>query len=313
MLRLPQSWLVLLLFFPCQGAILDFPDTPTDHAIFAINEERTATVFRTVKHPTAVQYLAYDGSLLVSSFMTNQVVRVEWEPPLHVLNVSVFAAGKGLDGPWGLACSQDHVYIASFATDEIHKYSPQGAYLTSFGGEHWLDGPEGMVLSRDESTLYVASFINDQIVAFTTDGNPLAVVATSRDGLAGPEHITREASTQWLYVANHFKDVVTVIDPTQPRVWTLTSVPKPVGLTFGLDGLLYTTSYTTNSIVRLNTTSAQVVDTFASGNNLAGPSAIVFAGPRLLLIACYDSHQILAFNSTSGLTFTVYKNSRTKA
>eukprot|EP00045_Choanoeca_perplexa_P001217 m.18408 g.18408 ORF g.18408 m.18408 type:complete len:331 (+) comp10804_c0_seq1:42-1034(+) len=309
--KVVRSIILLFLIQSTLTSTFNLPPTATDHAIFAVNEERRASIFKTVKYPTAI--LALDDFLLVSSFMTNQVIKIEWKQPLQVSNVSVFASGRGLDGPWGLTYGNGMVYIASFATDEIHLYATNGTFMTSIGGEVWLDGPEGLALSQNSQVLYVASFINDQIVAFSWDGMPLEVIATRRDGLMGPEHLTRQAGSDLLYAANHFKDAITVIDPNHHHVRTLTSIPRPVGLTFGLDGLLYATSYTTNSVIRINATSGDVLDTFASGKTMLGPSALRFATPRLLLIACYDSHQVLAFNSTSGLTFAVYQNDRTQA
>lgn len=52
----------------------------------------------------------------VSEFWENRVVRIRGASA-----ATVFAAGGGLDGPWGLAAIDDVLLVASFATDRIHR------------------------------------------------------------------------------------------------------------------------------------------------------------------------------------------------
>ena len=35
--------------------------------------------------------------------------------------ITTFASGHGLDGPWGLAIADGMLFVASFATDTIHR------------------------------------------------------------------------------------------------------------------------------------------------------------------------------------------------
>ena len=78
--------------------------------------------------------------------------------------ITVFAAGDGLDGPWGLAESNGTLFVSSFATATVHQYSiATGELLARIGNELELDCPEGLAVSPD-GDLFVVSFLRHEVI-----------------------------------------------------------------------------------------------------------------------------------------------------
>ena len=122
----------------------------------------------TVRHPTNV--ISVDGELFVSSFMRNQLWRVQ---PGRRDTPELFAEGVYckpheecaiLDGPWGLASKGGFLFVSSFGTDQILVFNTStGKYVSTFGDSTSLDCPEGIALNAEGSILYVVSFLANQV------------------------------------------------------------------------------------------------------------------------------------------------------
>lgn len=244
-------------------------------------------------------------TLYISSFLLDQVLFVSDTRHSGVPAIT-FTQGHGLDGPWGMVADDKYLYVASFATDQIHKYDLQtGKFVGAFGNESYLDCPEGMARGPN-NTIYVASFLDDRVVKFSLpDGKFLGVVANKSHGLKGPEDVAFLPDGS-LLICSHYSDTVLRFNSfSGEKLGVFARVEKPVGLTVGSDGHVYVTSYVTNSILRFNGQTGDFMDVYAAGGGLQGPSSVSFADVRTLYAASYDSDRVVEFNSTSGITYTL--------
>ncbi len=98
--------------------------------------------------------------------------------------IKVFADNptSGLLDPRGILLGPDgNVYVASYGTDSVKKYSSAGTYLGDFvaAGSGGLDGPEGMCWGPD-GNLYVSSSLNDRVIRYQGPGgaSPGALIGT---------------------------------------------------------------------------------------------------------------------------------------
>ncbi|KXJ07488.1 Serine/threonine-protein kinase PknD [Exaiptasia diaphana] len=257
-----------------------------------------------VKKPSYILATPYH-SLFISSFLDDQVLYVS-DTRQSGSVVRIFTSGHGLDGPWGMVSDGTFLYVASFTTDRIHKYHLEsGNFAGAFGSEDdSLDCPEGMAIGPNR-TLFVASFLNDKILKYSLDGNFLGVVADKSNGIKGPEDVAL-LSNGTLLVSSHYTNRILKINSTTNEfLGEFAKVERPVGITVGSDRNVYVTSYVTNSILRYSGKTGELIDVYASGGGLSGPSSVSFADYRTLYAASYDSDRVVLYNSTSGLTFTL--------
>eukprot|EP00633_Aureoumbra_lagunensis_P008117 CAMPEP_0197321170 /NCGR_PEP_ID=MMETSP0891-20130614/63600_1 /TAXON_ID=44058 ORGANISM="Aureoumbra lagunensis, Strain CCMP1510" /NCGR_SAMPLE_ID=MMETSP0891 /ASSEMBLY_ACC=CAM_ASM_000534 /LENGTH=392 /DNA_ID=CAMNT_0042812897 /DNA_START=128 /DNA_END=1306 /DNA_ORIENTATION=- len=144
-----------------------------------------------------------------------------------------------LDGPWGLACYEKILFIASFGSDQVLAFSKKSRrFLYSLGSSEDLDSPEGLAII--DTTLYVASFLDSRIVAFDLtensssrtifSGDPIDIdynagifiSASSRQKkqdnnylpqLRGPEQLLAIQTPKYLLVSSLHNDSVLLLDP----------------------------------------------------------------------------------------------------
>ncbi|RDD45899.1 E3 ubiquitin-protein ligase TRIM71 [Trichoplax sp. H2] len=219
--------------------------------------------YREVRHLNNIDKPSYvlatpGGSLYISSFMKNEVY---WIPNIYKSQSQAVTLihGSGLDGPWGMVLDNKILYVASFATDEIRKYnSTTGEFINSFGGEQYLDCPEGIVLGSNR-TLYVASFLNDKVVKFNLEGDFLGVVADGSSGLKGPEDVLLMKDGSLLVTSHYSDNILKFNSQTGKFLGEFGKVDRPVGLALGYDGFVYVTSYSTDSIVILDSSGTNIL------------------------------------------------------
>ena len=57
--------------------------------------------------------------------------------------------------------------MSSFGSDQVLVFDvASGRFIDALGDSDSLDSPEGIAISTDGGTLYVASFLNSRILAF---------------------------------------------------------------------------------------------------------------------------------------------------
>lgn len=244
-------------------------------------------------------------TLYISSFLLDQVLYVADTRQIGSPAVT-FTQGHGLDGPWGMVADDEYLYVASFTTDQIHKYDlTTRRFVGAFGNESYLDCPEGMAICPN-NTIYVASFLNDKVVKFSIpDGKFLGVVADKSHGLKGPEDVAFLKDGTLLICSHYTDNVLKLNSSSGEQLGVFATVEKPVGLTVGSDGNVYVTSYVSNSILRFDGQTGNFIDVYAAGGGLEGPSSVSFADLRTLYAASYDSDRVVLYNSTTGLTYTL--------
>eukprot|EP00041_Stephanoeca_diplocostata_P036448 m.1332069 g.1332069 ORF g.1332069 m.1332069 type:complete len:356 (+) comp24868_c0_seq7:44-1111(+) len=258
-----------------------------------LTEAQGATTGEKVQKVDKPSYtLAVENKVFVSGFWSNEVYEVSSDS-----SIKVFAKGNGLDGPWGLAVREGILFVASFATDFIHRYDINtGAFLGAFGGEYELDCPEGMAVNNDGTVLYVASFLQDAVVAYTPEGDYLGVLIASH--LKGPEDVAVLPNGDVL-VTSHYSDTVVRCTPQGVYLGTFAAVAAPVGITVGFDGHVYVAAYKDNAVARYHGTTGAFVDYFAARGHLVGPSSVSFGSAQILFVSSYDNDKICMYNSTS--------------
>ena len=147
-----------------------------------------------VKTPVDVLHVP-PHTLFVSSFMENEVLRIDTRDPAltpRVFAKGVHCLGDGgmrqcsiMDGPWGLAHRDGVLYVSSFGSDQIMLFDvATGEYLGAFGNEEELNCPEGIAFSRDGSLLYVVSYLDNRVVRYDVSGSAFPRRA-ERAGRAG--------------------------------------------------------------------------------------------------------------------------------
>ena len=110
------------------------------------------------------------AELLISSQLTNKVLEFNASTGAYV---GVFADNtSGLSSPRAILLGSDgNVYVASYGTDSVKKYSATGTYLGDFvaAGSGGLDGPDGMCWGPD-GNLYVSSSLNHRVLRYQGPG-----------------------------------------------------------------------------------------------------------------------------------------------
>ena len=132
-----------------------------------------------VRTPVDVIFVEGSHALFVSSFMDDQVLRVDTRDPAltpRVFASGIFCSDKAkpcaiMDGPWGLAHREVRngglLFVSSFGSDQILLFdSSSGDYIGAFGNEEQLNCPEGLAFSADGDQLYVVSFLDNRVVAY---------------------------------------------------------------------------------------------------------------------------------------------------
>ncbi len=116
---------------------------------------------------------AVAAELLVTSRLTNQVLEFDASTGAFV---GIFAGagkdGSGLQDPRGILLGSDgNIYVASYATDSVKKYSATGTYIGDFvtSGSGGLDGPDGMTWGPD-GNLYISSSLNHRVLRYQGPG-----------------------------------------------------------------------------------------------------------------------------------------------
>jgi len=167
-----------------------------------------------------------------------------------------FGAGI-LNRPHGLSIGPDSLlYVADSGNHRIVVFSPEGAFINSFGTYGLAPQPDVLNEPWDvtvalDGTVYVADTWNHRIVQYTSQGEYVrnwGFEAPAQDepiGFWGPRGITVDQQGN-LYLADTGNKRIQVFDPQGFFVRRIGSggsqegqLDEPVGLAIGPDGLLY--------------------------------------------------------------------------
>lgn len=147
---------------------------------------------------------------------SSRVHRYDYTPETFELTiVDEFVSGElsDLDGTLGMAFGPDNfLYVSSFDTDTVYRFNAEtGApdlepfVAAGIGG---LNGPHGLAISPDFTSLYVASTISDRVLEYRlSDGAFLGVLVDGPSvGLDGPTSIVVDGGE--LFVAGGQSDTI---------------------------------------------------------------------------------------------------------
>lgn len=129
--------------------------------------------------PTAAVF-APDGSLLVASFNTDNVLRYDGQTGAFL--GEFVAAGLGnLNGPdAGMTFGPDGaLYVPSFFSNRVNRYDASGAFLGMFAGPLQGISRPRMVRFRSDGVMYVTSWGNGRVLRFAPDGAPLGTLVNT--------------------------------------------------------------------------------------------------------------------------------------
>jgi YVTN family beta-propeller protein len=178
----------------------------------------------------------------------------------------------GLDnGPFGIAATNNAVYITDIAADQVLAVAADGQILTrlTVGAE-----PRSLALSPDGSRLYVTGLASPQLTVIDPRTNQLLApvdlpvrgsfaVAPSPDGLR-------------VYLTAHDESALVVLDARRGEV--LASVPigaNPRAISFSPDGSqVFVTNAFSDKISVVDTSSLTVTGTFQTGGQPRGIAVI---------------------------------------
>ena len=84
------------------------------------------------------------------------------------------------------------------------------------------------------------------------------------------------------------------------------SVTLPRGMAFGADGMLYVSSNSDDTVVRVDPATGATLSTFASGGGLDAPEGVAFGSDGHLYVASSGSDEILRFDGATGAPLGVF-------
>jgi hypothetical protein len=121
------------------------------------------------------------------------------------LAVETFA--KGFSGPTGMAMAGDgRLYVANYSENSIFLVNNGGNKQTFYEG-NGLNGPLGLTVDPRNGVVYVANYLDNNVVKITPTG-VLSVVAT---GLHQPYYMTLDPTRGILYVSEKQTNTVSKI------------------------------------------------------------------------------------------------------
>lgn len=205
-----------------------------------------------------------DGDLYVASSGTGQILRYDGDTGA-VVGSGVFASLGSLSQPRFITFGPDgNLYVG---TTGLQKRIYQIDFLTGTAST-FVDAaelnsgtPYGLVFDAS-GNLYVASFNNNEILKFDSNGDPVPggpFIAAGTGGLANPR-----------------------------------------GLTIGPDGLLYVANGATESILRFDPETGELVDNYTFGATIQLPYGVTFGPDNNLYVVDTDLGTVLKFAGPLG-------------
>ncbi|WP_417388924.1 GEVED domain-containing protein [Gimesia sp.] len=205
-----------------------------------------------------------DGDLYVASSGTGQILRYDGDTGA-VVGSGVFASLGSLSQPRFITFGPDgNLYVGTTGLQKrIYQIDFLTGAVSTFVDAAELDSGTPYGLAFDASgNLYVASFNNNEILKFDSNGDPVPggpFIAAGTGGLANPR-----------------------------------------GLTIGPDGLLYVANGATESILRFDPETGALVDNYTFGATIQLPYGVTFGPDNNLYVVDTDLGAVLKFAGPLG-------------
>ena len=239
-----------------------------------------------LQHPYAVLCDPADGTIFVTSFTLDHVVRLRMTSR-KTAQYKIFVRGAELDAPVGMAIDDErHLYVASFTNDHILRvHADSGELLGTFGNDTEMDCPEGIALGPD-GTLYVVSFLLPYVVRYQPQtGQFLGQFAPPRATAAAPRrgvHMTLPVGWDGGVV------------PAVPAAPAVPAMRGAEDLAFDAAGDLHVTAYHSSAVFKFNGSTGALESTYAQGV-VRGPVGITCGPDGDMYVASYRDNQVLRF------------------
>ena len=275
------------------------------YPFYSSAEDRHESEHETVQKQTQWYYL--------SSFGTDQVFRFEEDTGefLGVLDTRVpgpFASCIGTDGDF---------FVAAQTTGEILRYDGvtgalKGAIVKA--GSGGLTQPTAPILTPDGKYMLVGDLVLNGYLRYNGQtGEFIDVFAEAStspiDGPFMPIFSPYPDFRTKILIASGFTNSIQIYDIETGKYEGDFVKPAsgglnvPIGLTFGPDGNLYTSSSGTSSIKRYNGKTGEYIDDFvpAGSGGLSAPRALEFGGSNSdLYVVSNDTNNVLRYDRSTG-------------
>ena len=219
-----------------------------------------------IDEPHTVAY-GPNGYLYVSDDVSNTIERFD---PATNSHAGTFIS-SGLDEPRGITFGPDgDLFVANFQTGEVLRFdgisgAPEGVFAT--GPAQFA--PTGLEFGPD-GDLYVTDNGNDTVEQFDGTSGTHVVTFSSHQNNGLLEDLTF-APDGTLYVSVLWSNRIDHVD-TDGTIIGSVPLTAPSGLSIGPDGMLWASSMTTDSVVRIDRSTNTVVATAISEPPIAGPT-----------------------------------------
>ncbi len=223
------------------------------------------------------------------------------------------ATNGGLNRSSGMTYGPDgNLYVGSFGSREILKYSPSGTFLGAFvsnanNGGLTTPAVDGVIF-RPDGKLYVASRDNANVLRFdaTTGAYIDEFIKAGSGGLSQIKRMEFGSDGNIYLSSAGTNQVLRFSGSSRAYLGQFVSagsggLANPRSLTFGPDGNLYVSSTGSNSVLRYHGTTGVFIDAFipSKRGGLFNPGELLFNNGNLY-VASQSSNQVLRFDGTTG-------------
>ncbi len=217
--------------------------------------------------------------------------------------------------PASASVEEEELLVADRLTNRVLRYSASGSFIDVLVDDQVnLNEPNGLALSPDEASLYVASRQNNSVVRYDYDGftatNPSVLISS---GISVPASVLFEPDGSKLYVSSlgaaFDGAAVAQFNPDGTSAGSDLTGGLPVGrsgLAFAPDGDLLVSSFQSGEVLRYNEATSSFETFIGPDLALLGAGNLVVNGNSLYVAAGFTG-TVLKFNATTGApdpTFT---------
>ncbi|GAB4256159.1 MAG: hypothetical protein Kow00122_14340 [Thermoleophilia bacterium] len=213
-------------------AILDMTrGQDVELAFIPVAPDRPAGKLPRAPQPTSV-VVGSDGVLLAADPANGRIWRLTQDGVLlGAFPPENERLRSKLGEPVGLALSGEELYVTDVKDQTVKVYTISGRFLREFGAPGVLPGrlsyANGLAVSADGRTVYVADSNNRRVQVFGSDGAPQAVIKTTGnpEGMGLPRALGFDRFGR-LHVVDTFAQAVYVYDARNQLVLTYGTGPR---------------------------------------------------------------------------------------